>query len=142
MPSDLSRMRDDLESLSEQASDLQPLWEAFDREVWEPRQVAHFATIGPPLAKSTAKRRRGGSKTPLVRTGALRLATFRDFSRLSRSSAVFGIPKGNVRARKLAVLHASSPRLKHRRAVPKLQPREMTKFKNLLREHLRKAWDQ
>ena len=136
------QLRDDLTLLAERANDLTPVWDAFQREVWRPRQMAVFhAGSLPALAKSTKERKRIHKDEPLVLTGKLRAATYADSPvKSGGGTAVFGIAKGS-RLRTLAILHKSSRRLKNRNAVPKLERAEKTTFKRLLREHLMGAFD-
>lgn len=135
------QLRDDLEALADHASDLSPVWREFAREVWTPRQRAAFRPgMMPRLAPETIRRKK--SDEPLVLTGKLRSATYADSPvKPARLRAAFGIAKGSG-VRKLAILHKSSARLKHRNAVPKLDRFEKAAFKKLLREHLMGAWEQ
>lgn len=135
----VEQLEDDLKALAERAGDLRPLWDDYAREVWTPRQRAAFAPGQMPrLAKATIERKK--SDTPLVLTGKLRAATYAG-SPVSpgKERAAFGISKG-AGVRKLAILHKSSRRLKHRNAVPPLDRAEKAAFKKMLREFLLGAW--
>jgi hypothetical protein len=135
----VQQLEDDLAALAERASDLSPLWDDFAREVWTPRQRAAFNPGQMPrLAPETVKRKKSG--TPLVLTGKLRAATYVGSpTNPGKNRAAFGISKG-AGVRKLAILHKSSRRLKHRNAVPPLERGERAAFKKMLREFLLGAW--
>lgn len=141
----VEEIKADMRRLAEHAQDLRPVWEGF-KPVWEARQKAAFSSTSgdmKPLRASTLKRKSGPNKAiPLVRTGALRLATYRTSPvKETPLSASWGIPKG-LGIRKLAILHKSMRRYSARIAVPTdISSEEQKEYRRLLREHLLKAWD-
>lgn len=127
---------EDLRLLLERVEDFRPVWKQA-AQLWVSRQRQLF-TAGklPPLDPDTVRRKRG-NRTPLVDTGKLRDATFRDSPvKQTQTQASFGIPKGS-RERVRAILHQSGTKNMPRRdPVPKLTRGERARLTEMMRDYL------
>jgi hypothetical protein len=128
----------DVDALEHRAGDLSPVWPLLGR-LWARRQETVFATGGlgawPPIG---AKALLGGSRSPLVRTGALRRAVSDPTPVESGPLHVmFGVDPGDAHAMKVGNIHRhGSGRVPVRDPMPRLRPTERDSWMGVVRRYL------